>query len=163
MSTPNRDKQLDLRVFRDQYEALRSGGVTRTSALEFLGCTSSNPQELKEALSLAQRWRGIYTDETYGPSGRCLGVMARALLELSADNMRCGIALQSATGRTSDEEAAILHAVLNQARETLFVSLKGSPEELQRSLGKLNLACKAHYDWRTEKVRPASTGANKNG
>jgi len=62
-------------------------------------------------------------------------------------------AAQSAIERTPDDEALLLHAVLNQARETLFVSIKGTPEDLQRSLGKLNLACKAHWDWRTERIR----------
>jgi hypothetical protein len=51
--------------------------------------------------------------------------------------------------RTPDEEASLLHDVLNLARETLFIGVKGSPEELQRSLGRLNLACKAHWDWHT--------------
>ena len=53
---------------------------------------------------------------------------------------------------TPDEEARLLHAVLDQARETLLVSIKGTPDELQKSLGKLNMRCKAHYDWRTAKV-----------
>jgi hypothetical protein len=57
----------------------------------------------------------------------------------------------AAGGRTSDEEALILHAVLNQARETLLVGIRGTPEDLARSLGKLNLACKAHWDWQTAK------------
>jgi hypothetical protein len=53
---------------------------------------------------------------------------------------------------TTDDEARLLHDVLNQARETLLISIKGTPEELQRSLGKLNLACKAHWDWKTTLV-----------
>lgn len=57
---------------------------------------------------------------------------------------------QSSMGEPmSDEEARLLHDVLNLARETLFIGIKGSPEELQRSLGRLNLACKAHWDWQT--------------
>lgn len=50
------------------------------------------------------------------------------------------------------DELLILKAVLNQARETLLVSIKGTPEDLQRSLGRLNLACKAHWDLETKKI-----------
>ena len=50
------------------------------------------------------------------------------------------------------EESVILSAILNQARETLLIGIKGTPEELQRSLGKLNLACKAHWDWQSQRV-----------
>ena len=49
-------------------------------------------------------------------------------------------------------ENELLTAVLNQARETLLVSIKGTPEDLQRSLGKLNLVCKAHWEWQTERM-----------
>lgn len=59
----------------------------------------------------------------------------------------------SESERTTDAEALLLHDVLNRARETLLVSIKGSPDELQRSLGRLNIACKAHWDWQTEKVK----------
>ena len=49
-------------------------------------------------------------------------------------------------------ENKILTDVLNQARETLLISIKGTPEALQRSLGKLNLACKVHWDWQTKRI-----------
>jgi hypothetical protein len=60
-----------------------------------------------------------------------------------------GAAPSSIGARMPDGEARLLHDVLNMARETLFIGIKGSPEELQRSLGRLNLACKAHWDWHT--------------
>jgi hypothetical protein len=53
-------------------------------------------------------------------------------------------------------ELIILTDVLSRAREALLVSIKGSPEDLQRSLGKLNLACKAHWDWQTERMQRES-------
>jgi hypothetical protein len=62
------------------------------------------------------------------------------------------------TAHTTDAEARLLHAVLDQARETLFISINGTPEDLQRSLGKLNLACKAHWDWRVEKLLNGEDG-----
>lgn len=67
----------------------------------------------------------------------------------------------SATAHTTDEEALLLHAVLDQARETLLVSIKGTPEHLQQSLGKLNLACLAHWNWRGEKIRKADSRSAK--
>jgi len=51
------------------------------------------------------------------------------------------------------EEVILLTNVLNRARETLLISIKGTPEELQRSLGRLNLACKAHWGWQTERLK----------
>jgi hypothetical protein len=54
------------------------------------------------------------------------------------------------------EENLLLTAVINRARETLLVSIKGTPEDLEISLGKLNLACIAHWDWRTQRVAAAS-------
>lgn len=64
---------------------------------------------------------------------------------------------RSESGRTEprdrtacgEAEYRLLKAVLDQARETLLVFLRGSPEAQTKSLGKLNLACKAHWDWET--------------
>jgi len=50
------------------------------------------------------------------------------------------------------ERILILESVLNQARETLFISIKGTPEQLQASLGKLNLVCQKEWDWRAQKI-----------
>ena len=52
---------------------------------------------------------------------------------------------------TLAEENVILTDVLNQARETLLVSINGTLEDLQRSLGKLSIVCKSHWDWNTER------------
>ena len=67
----------------------------------------------------------------------------------------------SATEPVNADEVRLLTAVLNQARETLLVSIKGTSEDLQRSLGKLNLACKAHWDWETGKIHRADSRSNK--
>lgn len=60
-----------------------------------------------------------------------------------------GVLCEACPLANSDEELRILTAVLDQARETLLVGIRGTPEDLSRSLGKLNLACKAHWDWQT--------------
>jgi hypothetical protein len=39
-------------------------------------------QEWEEALELAERWKDVRSDESYGASGKNLGKLARALLHL---------------------------------------------------------------------------------
>lgn len=43
---------------------------------------SISQEEWDEALELAERWKEIRTDESYGPQGKNLGTLARALLHL---------------------------------------------------------------------------------
>lgn len=64
-----------------------------------------------------------------------------------------GIAHDLETART---ENLLLTSVLNQARETLLVFLRDDAEAQTKSLGKLNLACKAHWDWQTERMKSAA-------
>jgi hypothetical protein len=52
----------------------------------------------------------------------------------------------------SEQELAILREVLNQARLTLLVSIK-RPAELGASLARLNMACLAHWNWQTERIK----------
>ncbi len=65
---------------------------------------------------------------------------------------RDGTPVSATEAKQVDEEHQLLHDVLNRARETLLVSIKGTPLDLQNSLGKLNMACKAHFDWRGKKI-----------
>lgn len=44
--------------------------------------SSISQEEWDEALALAHRWRYVETGESYGPQGRNLGILARALLHL---------------------------------------------------------------------------------
>ena len=53
-------------------------------------------------------------------------------------------------------EVLILTDVLNLARQALLVSIKGTPDDLGSALGKLNLACKAHWDWQTARDAAAT-------
>lgn len=39
-------------------------------------------EEWAEALALAETWKEIRTDESYGPQGKNLGLLSRALLHL---------------------------------------------------------------------------------
>ena len=64
---------------------------------------------------------------------------------------RSSTAHQEAPQR-SLEENILLTDVLNKAREVLLISIKGSPSELQSSLGALNLVCKAHWDWQSRQI-----------
>ena len=43
---------------------------------------SITQQEWEEAFALAERWQDIRTDESYGPQGKNLGTLSRALLHL---------------------------------------------------------------------------------
>lgn len=52
-------------------------------------------------------------------------------------------------------ELSILRDILNQARCTLLVGIK-APEDLNKSLGNLNLICKKHWDWQTETLSAAA-------
>lgn len=42
----------------------------------------TDQQELEDALVLAARWQDIRTEESYGPQGKNLGTLSRALLKL---------------------------------------------------------------------------------
>ena len=44
--------------------------------------SSISQEDWDEALALAERWKEIRTDESYGPQGKNLGTLARALLHL---------------------------------------------------------------------------------
>jgi hypothetical protein len=44
--------------------------------------TSITQEEWTEALELAERWKDVRSDESYGASGKSLGKLARALLHL---------------------------------------------------------------------------------
>lgn len=39
---------------------------------------------LGEALEFAERWKGVHTDESYGPQGKIMGTLSRELLALHA-------------------------------------------------------------------------------
>ena len=41
-------------------------------------------EEWDEAIELAERWKEVRTDESYGPQGKALGLMARAFLHMKA-------------------------------------------------------------------------------
>lgn len=105
----------------------RIGGATLQALLR-----SGVSEEVCEVLSIV---------DSYGPQGDDLNESFRNQITLRDEVYR--LALR--------DEIIQLTAVLDQARETLFVSIKGDAIDLQASLGKLNLACKAHWDWQTEK------------
>lgn len=111
----------------------------------------SDRELLKECLRELKRWRSC---QAIGTCRNCAddGVIMRVQDALASTPVPEG-------GRTSDEEALLLQAVLNQARETLLVGIRGTSEDLAASLGKLNLACKAHWDWQTERRRPQNGGS----
>lgn len=44
--------------------------------------TSMSQAEWDAALELAERWKDVRSDESYGASGKNLGTLARALLHL---------------------------------------------------------------------------------
>lgn len=44
--------------------------------------SSISQAEWDRALELAERWKDIRTDESYGPEGKNLGTLSRALLHL---------------------------------------------------------------------------------
>lgn len=54
-------------------------------------------------------------------------------------------------------ENKLLNEVVNRARAALLVSIKGTPDDLSAALGSLSLACKAHYDWQTARIRALSS------
>lgn len=54
------------------------------------------------------------------------------------------------------EENKLLRDVLGCATATLFISVKGTPEELGPSLGRLSIACRAHWNWKTERFAAES-------
>lgn len=60
--------------------------------------------------------------------------------------------------RVPRERVRLLEAVLQQARMTLLVSIKCDEAALQRSLGNLNLACKAVWDCETKLLAAAKGG-----
>lgn len=51
------------------------------SPLTYAG-RSISQEEWDKALELAERWQDIRTDESYGPQGKWLGTLARALLHV---------------------------------------------------------------------------------
>jgi len=53
----------------------------------------SRDEALSEALELAERWKNIHTDEFYGPQGKNLGTLARALLAAQPSRERRAMTL----------------------------------------------------------------------
>ena len=44
--------------------------------------SSISKEEWEKALELAERWKEVSSDASYGPSGKNLGVLSRAFLHL---------------------------------------------------------------------------------
>lgn len=51
------------------------------------------------------------------------------------------------------EQEVLLTEVLNRAKFALLASIKGTPEQANDAMGALSLACKAHWDWQTTRIR----------
>ena len=58
------------------------------------------------------------------------------------------------------EENKLYSEIHKAAQLLLLISIKVhqkelEPERLEHAMGELSLACKAHYDWRTERIKAA--------
>ena len=45
-------------------------------------CNDRSTDAYDEVLEFAEQWKGVHTDESYGPQGRVLGLLAREVLAL---------------------------------------------------------------------------------
>jgi hypothetical protein len=85
--------------------------------------TPATPKQIYEALPIAERWKGVFSDESHGFAGKNLGILARAVIALHADNIRAGAELTSRSPEPattpSGDGISVVTAALVMARATL--------------------------------------------
>lgn len=88
---------------------------------------------------------------------RAMGQFVGGLLELAqtfegTPSSRMPSLMDSCPPECECSELKLLTEVLNRAKFALLASIKGTPEQAGDAMGALSLACRAHWDWQTERI-----------